>query len=521
MSRTESAKHPASVIGRAVRRIHKYGIDGPRPMEEIERLHDLGDEVLPALRKALATAPPDLLASTLHLVRLLRPPDFGEHIAAAALRRPASLEAKVEAVETLEESGVEVPATVVETMTVARDFAARPTADALARVLDLPEAWRIAALEAWLGGEPGQDPGLLERALGVNGELDRQVVSCLGDSGQEAAVPILQRIVEEGDRELRKDAKRALHRLRNLGVDATEPASEAGFTMAIRPDVRRESRAYVTGIDGGGGRVLWVLAPSPAGGERLLEAVFDDSRGLHRADVLTVTRKGFRQHIRKLTENPGILVVQVDPSEGVVLLREAEGRVRERGGEVPEAYLRWSDDVASELVDGDSPIDGDESPGGELPAGDAVTEGAADSLRESVELLGDPVFANWAFTGPEAERGAASVRQAELSTLVVDEEQRKQQVDRAIAAVGDAFDSDLRARYRRRLEDMANLLARLKRDRESGLARAAAVGFTDVADLYAGHPFARALIQRGVMVAYQQLREEEERDAGDSRIVTP
>jgi hypothetical protein len=142
-------------------------------------------------------------------------------------------------------------------------------------------------------------------------------------------------------------------------------------------------------------------------------------------------------------------------------------------------------------------------------------------LAQSADLLGEPYFANWAVLGERVESAAAGVRRAETSTLVVDEEQRKQQVDREMSGVAEIFDSATRVRYRLRLEQMAEVLRATKHERQAELALVAAQSFTDVGDLYSDHPFARALIQRGVLAAYQIVCQEEDRESSESRIVQP
>ena len=82
--------------------------------------------------------------------RLLRRSELTDEIAAAALRRPASLEAKQEAVATLEEWGTEIPATVTEALATARAFLDAPSDETIAPVLEMPEAWRDAVLDDWL-----------------------------------------------------------------------------------------------------------------------------------------------------------------------------------------------------------------------------------------------------------------------------------------------------------------------------------------------------------------------------------
>jgi hypothetical protein len=185
---------------------------------------------------------------------------------------------------------------------------------------------------------------------------------------------------------------------------------------------------------------------------------------------------------------------------------------------VPETFQQWSQEAGAALLRA-------AQEGAEQEALAALDPEAAaadrELLRESVALLADPAFSNWAVAGPSAEKAAEGVRSAETSKIVVDEEQRKQAVDDAISGAATIFDETLRESYRGRLLSMARVLQVQGRDDTARACIAAAQGFVDVQDLYADHPFARALIQRGVLIAYQAVRDNETPDADSSPIIQP
>ena len=525
-------KDLVKAIRRAVNRIAKGGLDGDVPEREVEAVMAFGPGVEEGLRDAVDSGPPERLAATIRLVRLAGAGGLANEIASQALRRAVPLDAKGEAIGLLRDVGVEIPQQVEDMLRVARQFVEAPDAKGLDSVLALPEAWKEPVLSAWLA-RPCSDASLLETVLGLDPRIDPIVVERLGASGNQEAVPALRRLVAEEDRKLRKVAKRALHRLRAAGVDVTgETPAQEKFSLRIAPDIQRESRAFATGIDGSGGRILWVMAPSSKGGYRLLEAVVDDQQGLRRSEVMPVALKGFKAHIERLRANPALLIAQLELAQAVAILRAGEALAADAGESLPPEYEAWREDTAAELfvVPAGVPRGGslavesteektkDGPPDGQ--AGRSVPE-QRELLARSADLLGEPYFANWAVLGEVVESAAAGVRRAETSTLLVDEEQRKQQVDREISAVAEVFDSATRMRYRQRLEQMTDVLRATQHEREAELALAAAQGFTDVADLYSDHPFARALIQRGVLAAYQGVRQEEDRESSESRIVQP
>lgn len=507
----------SKAVKQAVRYLRRHGLEGGRPLNHLEAMMSDRQGAADELAQLIGRAPDHDLAPAVRLARLLGARELADPIAASVLRRPAPLAAKTEAVETLAELGVEVPAAVRDTLATVQGFLGAPDRQRLRAVLELPASWRQPAIEAWLSGGV-QEVELLEALLQEQPERTDEIIDQLGESGSPAAAALLQRLAEGGDKERGKRVRRALHRLRAAGVEIEESAPEETFSFALDADPSH-ARAWSSGVDGSGGRIVWVLAPTARGGEELLEAVLDDTRGLRRAETMAVTRKGFRSHLDRLDENPGILVVQLPVEEAAAALRRAEKMAEREGEELPADWLSWRRGMGEKLLTA-APSEPDDA-AAEIATGTSADEGDRQLVQESVELLKDPLFSNWAVLGEAAEEAALAVRRAEKSELVVDDEQRKQQVDQAIAGAARALDGEARARYRSRLETMAYLLERGRREEQARLARHAAVGFTTIDDLYASHPLARAMVQRGVLAAYQGVREREESEEPDSRIVRP
>ena len=98
---------------------------------------------------------------------------------------------------------------------------------------------------------------------------------------------------------------------------------------------------------------------------------------------------------------------------------------------------------------------------------------------------------------------------------MINDEQRQTRMQEALRdAVAESFDHDMRRLYRRRLESMAHMLYDEQGEEVARQALAAAVGLTDISDLFEQHSYARALVHRGVWLAYQ---ERARRDAEEER----
>ena len=505
---------------RAARDLRRRGEKATLRYEHLDAVRTAQGDPGAVVGELIAAAQPDDLAAVIHLGRLLKLTGLDEVIADAALRKTVPLPAKSAAVRALQDGGTEVPRQVTETLERAERFVAAPDTAGLQAVLELPEAWRQPTLAAWASASLALDPEVVVAALAQGLVQPLQVAEGLGAHGDSTAVPVLTELAAHDDRAVAKAGKRALHQLRARGVSVEEDSPREEFSLEIAPDVAGGSLAYLTGIDGLGGRIMWILSPIAAGGYSLLEAVTDDIHGIRKAEILATTRGDFRRHMTRLRDNPSVLLAMAPATAVTEFLRAAEGLNAESQTDIPSGYTEFSQGEAAVLFEDAAPWDSG------LPESPTSEDERREVLRDAVELLGVPYFAAWAILGSAVEDAAAAVRAVETSDLLADEDQRKQQVDQAISGVADSLDAEERIRFKGRLHEMARVMAVVGDETEAVRALVAGDAFETVEDLYADHPFARAMIQRGVMAAYQHLRQHEpptapEEDDSKSRIVQP
>lgn len=505
---------------RAVSRIRAYGIDGPRPIEEIEALvaHE-DDDVDAALRTVLRDAGADDLVAAVHLVALTRRADVLEAVREVVFDRPAGLDAKREALEALRRCEIEPEAEIVQRMALVDQIADQPGADALATLLEWPGAWRRPALDAWLEAAGENQLGSVEIALGIDPTLDARLLDWIASLGTPEAGRALQRFLEEArDKEQIKQIKKALHRMRSQGVELEEVEAESragGFSLALDGGSLQDARAYLTSVDGRGARLVWVMWRAPSGGSRLLQAVIDDTTGVREAEVATVTRQGFRDYVEQMKSNPTVMLAQVSLAQASATLAAAAARTEEAGGELPTAYRKWA-----EMADVSPAAAGKTAVYRRIPMSEVRGDEAL--IDEAMKLLREPHFQSWAMEGAVIDDAAEEVYQAETSTLMLNDEQRRERMQDAIReAVTKSFDDDTRKRYRLRLEVMAEMLWERGEQDAARRALAAAVGLTEIRDLFRKHAFARALVHRGVWLAYQDKQRELQAERQRSGIVQP
>ncbi len=504
---------------RAVARIRAYGIDGPRPIDEIEALVEHGGDVDAALHVVVRDAVPDDLAAAIHLVMLMRREAILDTVREVAFGTPCGVEAKREAVEAIRRCNVEPDVDVVDKLAVIDSIASDPCSETFATLLEWPSAWREPALDEWLASAGGEQLASAEIALGIQPELDGRLLDWIAAQGTIEAAQVLQRFLAEAEDKSRvKQVKKALHRLRSQGVeidDGNAAEQGGGFSMAIESGVLQDARAYVTSIDGRGARLVWVLWRGPSGGSRLLQAVVDDTAGVREAEVATVTRQGFREYVEQMQANPTVLLQQVPLASATSTLAAAAAHTEERGGELPSAYAKWAD------VAGVAPALAGHPPIYEHVAVEDVRDNSS-LIDESMKLLREEHFQSWAMEGTPINGAADEIHDAETSTLVLSDEQRQERMQDAIRdAVSKSFDDTTRRLYRARLEVMAEMLWDRSQQEAARQALAAAVALTEMEDLFHGHAFARALAHRGVWLAYQDKQRELVAERQRSGIIQP
>lgn len=510
----------AGAVRWAVSRIRAWGIDGPRPIEEIEALLQHGDTVAPALSSALDAAGGDELTATIHLVTLLRCEEALDAVQRAAFERPAPIEAKREAAEAFRAYDREPPPDDAQRLATLERFLGAAEPELLQQVIAWPEAWRAPAMEAWLATADTEQVELVVGLLGADAMLDSSLIDWLGGQATaEAGAALHGYLSSTTDRQQTKRIKKALHRMRSKGFAVEAPASaesgEGGFSMALEGASLDGSRAFVTSVDGRGARLVWILARAASGGTRLLQAVVDDTTGIREAEIASVTRKSFRDYLDRLKESPTLLVEQTAVDRALALLEAAANRTRSHGEEPPEDYSRWLELVGNPVANGPERPDIYDRVAEDEVGGDSAL------IDASVTLLREPHFSSWGIEDETAVRAAEQVRSAETSMVMISDDQRRERMEDAIRdAVRESFDDEARQRYRGRLETMADMLWNRGEEEAARQAVAAAIGFTQVDDLFHGHAFARALVHRGVWLAYQDRRRREGEQPG-SRLIRP
>jgi hypothetical protein len=373
------------------------------------------------------------------------------------------------------------------------------------------------ALEALVGSEPADEA--VEAALAtIPGSELEAALRWLARQHGAAALPILRRCLADrperaiaaaqalgtlplseaaealeatetraASKAVRTAARRALYRLRQAGVDRRAPSALPPATPRIG-----FGEAWMSAVDGTGGRGLWLTLVGPYGERTLLAAMISDETGLLDFSAGAIAKKRVDERFRALRAESPLPWVSVPPSWAWVILVAAADRARATGGAVPAELERWIERLGAPAAE-TAPIHA------RLPA-TAIQDPAL--LERSGALLALPELNGWFLDPSSVSSESLEWLQARESRLVVSDQIKAERlaalVDRIIET---RFDAPTRRLWQGRLEEQAYVLLALGRETEAASTVAVARVLATGGDTLRRIPFLRALVERSLEVA--------------------
>ena len=300
------------------------------------------------------------------------------------------------------------------------------------------------------------------------------------------------------DKAAGKALRRARHRLRSRGVELPAEAPRAMVASLPKLDDALAG-ALVSPPDPSGAQLAVIVEVNPAGGARVFQAALDLEHGVLEFHAFQSTRSQARKLLRELTGDARLQCAEA-PREALAALmaRAAEAQPADRP--LPHAFAEWRSRVAR-------PAEGTPTPG-DLAREALAAETDLARLREVAARVAAGDFGPWP-PAPEALRELAEkVRKTAESPLLVNEAQRRAQVDAVLAEAAEA-------RYRppggelaaRRFEECAFSARKRGHESDARLCLAAARAFRERPP--AENPVARALVERALGPFLEALRAEQ------------
>ena len=355
----------------------------------------------------------------------------------------------------------------------------------LIELLAAPESGVMARFDALAAEAPGGPLALID---------------ALGSSHDEGAGHLLAALaVAAPDKEQRKAARRALHKLRSAGIVIAIPSSIEPVSATLSTqEPYRPVQAYASPTDGVGSRVLWLLLERPHGGLGMLHLAVNDVVGLKDALVEETTRRRFERRLADWNERTELAAFEIPVEYGLALLSEALALNQESHFPLPREFVirrSWL---------------------GELPPPPEsalihqhVSRGQIfllpNLLEQSGDLLdGEPELESWGFAYKEAEPYAREYRTIfQSSSLVLTAEPREARLERILDTAVDAMMTPvMRRAFKRRLEEIAYVFWQSGRERSARQAVAAAFAINETGSLRS-HPLVRAVVRKSIEMAMQ------------------
>jgi hypothetical protein len=359
-------------------------------------------------------------------------------------------------------------------------------------------------------------PALLQRLkeqFGQGRETDLAIIFTLGRIADPAAVETLAAIDKEtADKEVKKEIRRSLFKLSQRGLAIPREESSEASSRAPVFDRAPEIEAYMSSVDGAGGRLIWLARPQPSHGLQVIQAMVNDREGLQRLGGAQIRRKELRKMSVEIKEQHGVTMISVPWQYADEMLYEGFEKAKSLGRSGFENFH----ELRSIVNTGKPKVLG--HPVYSRFNADLVRDGAWREL--SRRLLDEPELRFWILEDDFVRPFLSQVQEAQTSRLVLNPIQKEERLARLVRdAVKALCAGEMGKLMQRRMEDMALYFS------ESGRADMARLALAVALQIKEGDPgpldvsFLTGLVQKSFAFHMSEQKTKAEEEA--SLIVKP
>lgn len=346
----------------------------------------------------------------------------------------------------------------------------------------------------------------LEEQWGKGRETDLAIIYSLGkisDSGAAAALLRMEREAE--DKDLKKEIRRSLFKLSQKGLAIPEEKRVEDKSAALQLSRSPEIEAYMSPVDGAGGRLVWIVKPQAGHGLQTLQAMINDREGLQRVGGAHVRRKELRRMAEEIKKQHSITMVPVPWEYADMIVYEGFEKAKAAGRSGLENFheLRSFVNTAKPKAQ--------EHPVYQRLGVADVREGAWREL--SRRLLDEPELRFWILDADWAAPFLEQLREAQTSRLVLNPIQKEERMAGIVRdAVKTLCTGETGKIMQRRMEDMAFYFVDSGRTEMAKLALAVAQQIKEEDPGPLDISFLTGLVQKSfaVYLSQQKTKAEEE-----------
>lgn len=480
----------------------------PGSLQEVASRVSISQE--PFLRlcaRALRKADLNQQKAIVLLVSKVDDEEAGAFLKSLLERKDIEIEVKGMVLSILKDKGSTIPAGVELAVSQASSWLSRAFSAFLTddeKVSDLGQELDSFPRELkWELVQRAADEG--ERALpffkklfGASPQVDELIAQSLSRIPCQAAVSFLGDIISAAaDKRVEKAARKSLFLLKGRGLPVEAGAKKGVVPFGIARE-KEDNRAFVSGIDYLGYRLVWLVKAQPGRGIIILRAVLSDSKGITDFHLHETTRKEFREYRDKIVTEKQWLVAEVEYPYSCYLLEEAYATNLANGIDPPREYLNWRAKLKPSLKEETGPLINKL-----LGVGKAGEEDFPLGIQSKAGQI--PELASWRLEPGLVEKYARKVAEIKESRLLVTPEQKRAAVEEIYEkAARELFDEGRRKLYKRKLEEMAALFFLKKREEDARVALAVSLSLEKESPLLPVNPFALELTKKGISLVLKE-----------------
>jgi hypothetical protein len=314
------------------------------------------------------------------------------------------------------------------------------------------------------------------------------------------------------DKKVRKMIKRSLYRLKSKGVAVEEILSdkESSILHSLRVDPKE---GFISGVDFLGYRLLWLVIPHPGRGLRVMHGIVSDREGIVDFSQEEMTRKGFRSFFEEVKEKNPFPIVEIEPSYVACLFAQAYQLNLEKKGASPQGYLQVKSEIERIKKDYTKPLIYSYLQADDIAGDDRL-------LRKGADLLKTDIFSSWRIEEKQIRPYADEVWEAEQSKIVLNPGQKEVRFQGIYQrALTELFSGEGKFLYQRRLEEMAYVLFKLRREEEAKISLSVAMDLEKPLNPIQPNPFLFQLVIKSIFSLLTEAYEKKSKEV--SLIVKP